>query len=91
MDALPYAVGAENFFDPITYTRLKDIDGYTDLENMLFDWCKENNEEWLCKVSYDIIFQECILDKEVEEADFYYLNGIGYGGMVKYNFDFGNL
>ena len=32
MDALPYAVGAENFFDPITYDRLKTIDGYNDLE-----------------------------------------------------------
>ena len=32
MDVLPYAVGAENFFDPITYSRLKDVDGYTDLE-----------------------------------------------------------
>jgi hypothetical protein len=65
--------------------------GYTDLENMLFDWCKENNEEWLCKVSYDVIIQESILDKEVEEADFYYLNGVGYGGMVKYDFDFDRI
>jgi len=65
--------------------------GYTDLENMLFDWCKENGEEWLCKVSNDVIIQESILEKEVEEADFYYLNGIGYGGMVKYNFDFDRI
>lgn len=65
--------------------------GYTDLENMLFDWCKENGEEWLCKVSNDIIIQEHILEKEVEDADFYYLNGIGYGGMVKYNFDFDRI
>jgi hypothetical protein len=65
--------------------------GYTDLENMLFDWCKENNEEWLCKVSYDVIIQESILEKKVEEADFYYLNGIGYGGIAKYNFDFDRI
>ena len=62
--------------------------GYCDLENLLFDWCKENNEEWFCKVSNDIIIQEYILKKEVEEADFYYLNGIGYAGMIQYNFDF---
>ena len=65
--------------------------GYIDLENLIFDWCKENNEEWLCKVSNDIIIQESILNKQVEEADFYYLNGIGYGGMVKYDFDFDRI
>lgn len=61
--------------------------GYTDLDNLVFDWCKENNEEWLCKSANDVIFNESILEKELDEADFYYLNGIGYGGMVKYNFD----
>ena len=65
--------------------------GYLDLENLIFDWCKENKEEWLCKTSNDIILQESILDKQVGEADFYYMNGIGYGGMVKYNFDFDRI
>ena len=62
--------------------------GYTDLENLLFDWCKENNREWFCKVSNDIILDSSILEKEVEKSDFYYMNGIGYGGMIPYNFDF---
>ena len=62
--------------------------GYIDLENLLFDWCKENNRKWLCKISNDIVFNSSILEKEVDEADFYYMNGIGYGGMVPYNFDF---
>ena len=61
--------------------------GTADLDNMLFDWCKKNNEEWLCKSSNDVILKESILNKDIEEADFYYLNGIGYGGMVKYDFD----
>jgi hypothetical protein len=65
--------------------------GYCDLENLLFDWCKENKEEWLCKVSNDVIFNDYILEKEIDEADFYYLNGIGYGGMIKYNFDFNKI
>jgi hypothetical protein len=65
--------------------------GTADLDNLIFDWCKENNEEWLCKGANDIIFQETILEKEIEEADFYYLNGIGCGGMVKYNFDFDRI
>lgn len=61
--------------------------GYTDLDNLVFDYCKENKVEWLCKSANDVIFEESILNKEVGEADFYYLNGIGFGGMVNYNFD----
>jgi len=65
--------------------------GYTDLDNLVFDWCKENNEEWLCKGANDVIFNNSILEKEVGDADFYYMNGIGYGGMVKYDFDFNRI
>lgn len=65
--------------------------GTADLDDMLFDWCKKNNIEWLCKSANDIILQDFILNKEVDEADFYYLNGIGYGGMVKYDFDFNRI
>jgi len=61
--------------------------GTADLDNMVIDYCKENNLEWLCKSDNDIILSSEVLDKEVDEVDFYYLNGIGYGGMVKYNFD----
>jgi hypothetical protein len=62
--------------------------GTADLDNMLFDWCKENNEKWLCKGANDVIFNISILEKQIDEADFYYLNGIGYGGMISYNFNF---
>jgi hypothetical protein len=62
--------------------------GYTDLDNLVFDWCKENNEEWLCKGANDVVFQDSILEKEVGDADFYYMNGVGYGGMVPFDFDF---
>jgi hypothetical protein len=65
--------------------------GYCDLDDTLFDYCKKNNIEWLCKSANDIIIQESILNKEIEEADFYYMNGIGYGGMVSYNFDFNKI
>ena len=61
--------------------------GYTDLDNLVFGYCKENSIEWLCKSANDVIFEESILNKEVGEADFYYMNGIGYGGMFKYDFD----
>jgi len=65
--------------------------GYTDLDNIVFDYCKENNIEWLCKSANDVIFKESLLDKEIGDADFYYLNGVGYGGMVPFNFDFDKI
>jgi hypothetical protein len=65
--------------------------GYCDLDDAIFDYCKENNIEWLCKSANDVVFKEELLDKEVGESDFYYMNGIGYGGMVKYDFDFDKI
>lgn len=65
--------------------------GTADLDNMLFDYCKENNIEWLCKSANDVIFQESILNIQIEQADFYYLEGIGYGGIVECNFDFDKI
>jgi hypothetical protein len=55
--------------------------GYCDLDDALFDYCKENNIEWLCKSANDIIIQESILNKEIEEADFYYTPSVGYGAF----------
>jgi hypothetical protein len=37
------------------------------------------------------VFEESILDKEIGDADFYYMNGIGVGGMVNYDFDFDKI
>ena len=61
--------------------------GTADLDNLVFDWCKENNEEWLCKAANDIILQDIILDKQIDEADFHYLNGISYETLYLNNFD----
>lgn len=65
--------------------------GIADSENSIVDYCKENNIDWLCKASNDIILEQYILDIEIDETDFYYTNGIGYGGMIKYNFDFDRI
>jgi hypothetical protein len=62
--------------------------GTADLDNMVFDYCKENNKEWLCKSANDVILNKNILNKEIEEADFYYLGGIGFSGLNDYNFNF---
>jgi hypothetical protein len=61
--------------------------GNADLDNILFDYCKENQINWLCKSANDIIIESEFLDKEIDEADFYYLNGFGYGGLVPFNFN----
>jgi hypothetical protein len=65
--------------------------GYCDLDDAVFDFCKNHNIEWLCKSANDIVFKEELLNKEVGESDFYYMNGIGYGGMVKYDFNFDKI
>ena len=61
--------------------------GTADLDNLVFDWCKKNNEKWLCKGANDVIFNDSILEKEVDEADFYYLNGISYETLYLNSFD----
>lgn len=62
--------------------------GTADLDNLLFDFCKKSNSEWLCKSANDVIIQESFLYKEIGEADFYYLNGISYEDLHlnKYNY-----
>jgi len=61
--------------------------GTADLDNTVFDICKDLEVKWLCKASNDIILQPDILGIPIQEADFYYMNGIGFGGMVKYDFN----
>jgi len=61
--------------------------GIADQENAIIDYCKENSIKWLCKASHDVILELSILDKEVPKSDFYYMNGIGFGGMEKYDFN----
>jgi len=55
--------------------------GTVDLDEILFNFCKQNNIEWLCKSANDIIFQEYILNKEIKEADFYFTTSVGYAGL----------
>ncbi len=62
--------------------------GIADQENAIIDYCHENKIEWICKSSHDIIFNDSILEIKIDDDyDFYYINGIGYGGMEKYGFD----
>jgi hypothetical protein len=62
--------------------------GTADAEIKLINYCKEQKIDWVCKSSNDVVFKDSILDKEIGNADFYYLEGIGVGGMEKYDYDF---
>lgn len=61
--------------------------GTSDLDNAIFNYCKDNNIKWLCKTSSDTVLQKEVLNIPIKKADFYYMNGIGLGGMVKYDFN----
>ena len=61
--------------------------GNTDLDNLIFEWCKENNEEWLCKGVNDIILDSKLFEIEVEEADFYYMNGFSFETIFNHKMD----
>lgn len=61
--------------------------GTADLDNMLVDYCKANDIDWLCKSANDVIIQADALNKKIEDADFYFLMALGIAGMKQYNFD----
>lgn len=65
--------------------------GTADLDNAVFDMCKSLGVEWLCKTSTDIILRPEVLKLPIQEADFYYMNGIGFGGMANWDFDFDKI
>lgn len=65
--------------------------GIADSENVIIDYCKENNIDWLCKASNDVILQEKILNKQIEKADFYYTNGISYLDISSCSFNYNKV
>ena len=81
----------QQYFDDVKFVDLDVNRGHTfgtlDLDGAVFDYCKENDIEWLFKVNDDMLYLEGFLDGEIPKADFYYYNGIGFGGMEKYEYD----
>jgi len=81
----------KKYFPDCIFIDLKENRGHSfgtaDLDNALFNYCKDNNIEWLCKTSGDVVLESTVLDIPIQESDFYYLNGIGLGGMVKYEYN----
>lgn len=75
----------------ITHRGISKGHSFGAVENDNFAIELVRNTDWVCKSAHDIILNKSILEKEIGEADFYYLNGIGYGGMEKYNYDFNRI
>jgi hypothetical protein len=79
------------YFDNVKFIDLDVNRGHSfgtlDLDGAIFDYCKENDIEFLFKINDDMLFLPEFLEGEIPEADFYYYNGIGYGGMAKYDYD----
>lgn len=79
------------YFDNVKFIDLDVNLGHTfgtlNLDGSIFDYCKENDIEFLFKINDDLLYLPEFLEGEVPEADFYYYNGIGYGGMTKYDYD----
>tara|TARA_R110000744_G_scaffold134455_1_gene243484 strand:- start:793 stop:1587 length:795 start_codon:yes stop_codon:yes gene_type:complete len=86
----------KNYFPDCILINLDENRGHSfgtaDLDNAIINYCHSNNIDWICKSSQDTIINPSILEITIEDNnDFYYMNGIGYGGMVKYNFDFNRI
>jgi hypothetical protein len=62
--------------------------GAADNDNTIIDYCKDNNIDWICKSANDILIHYFSLEQTMTDVDFYYMNGMGYGAMNQYNFDF---
>lgn len=65
--------------------------GIADSENALIDFIKSKDIQWVCKGSNDVLIQETIFNKEIEEADFYYTNGFSYQDLYLNKFNYENM
>jgi len=61
--------------------------GTADLDNLVFDYCKNNNIKWLCKGANDILLQPKLFDIKIKKADFYYMNGFSFETIYYSKFD----
>jgi len=63
--------------------------GIFDIENRIFEYTLQNKDKikWVWKFAFDIICQPDILEVEVDVADFYYINNIGFQYLVDNNLD----
>lgn len=61
--------------------------GSSDLDNMLFDYCRARGREMLCKSSHDILIDPVAFHIPVDSAQFYFINAVSYDAVAQYHFD----
>ena len=61
--------------------------GTSDLDNLLFDYCKSSGRDLLCKSAHDIIIDEAAFDILIEPAQFYFINAVSYDSLAAHGFD----
>jgi hypothetical protein len=61
--------------------------GTSDLDNILFDYCKDHGITWLCKGANDVYLDAQVLTIPVVDADFYYLNAVSFSALRQHDFD----
>lgn len=71
---------------PVNRGKVLGTYGVMDLDNSIFEYTLQHKDQikWVWKFSNDIIINSNIFDLDVEEADFYFLNNIGYSGVQKW-------
>jgi hypothetical protein len=76
------------YFDNVKFIDLDVNFGHTfgtlNLDGAIFDYCKENDIEFLFKINDDLLYLPEFLEGEVPEADFYYWqwNWLWWNGKV---------
>lgn len=65
--------------------------GTSDLDNLLFDYCKANGRDLLCKSAHDIILEEAAFAIPVEPAQFYFINAVSYDALAAHDFNLGRF
>ena len=65
--------------------------GTSDLDNLVFDHCKANDIEWLCKSANDVLLSAPVLDIEIQAADFYYLNAVSSSVLRQQDLDLARI
>lgn len=63
--------------------------GIFDVENAMFDYTLQHKDKikWVWKFAFDVVCDIDIFNVEVEEADLYYINNIGFGFILENGLD----
>lgn len=61
--------------------------GTADLENLVFESCRQAGGRWLCKSANDVALSASTWAIPVRDADFYFLNAVSYSALRQHGFN----